>query len=133
MSIKDQIDQLDDQIQELNNKRSILAKQLMQEQQEKLKVLVGVCFCHKGKFYKIVDVPQHEMSYNFNYSFNPYQLPVVVLAGNDLVEDTIFSHAVLYDDPLKRLQAEYGFADQKEEIAKFDLALNDFVNRLRAI
>ena len=132
MSTQQQIDIIDDQILELRNKRYKLSKKLMVEQQEKLRVLVGVCFMHAGKFYKIIDVPQEELSLS-HFAFNPYQLPVLVIDGDTIEEDTLFSHAVSYNDPLKQLQGEYGIADQVEETAKFELALDSLVERLKAI
>lgn len=124
--IKKRIDEIDDQVQELHNERWELEHELMRVQQEKLQVLVGVCITHEKKMYKVIRVPQEDMM-SAHFSFNPYQIPVVVLDGYEIFEDTIFSRAVNFDDPLEQLYKEYRTCSKQD----FEYMLNNIITKIK--
>lgn len=127
MNTEDRIDEIDEQIQDLRNKRFYLSKQLMAEQQEKLKVLVGACVIKKGTVYKVIDVPQEQML-SVGFEFNPYQIPVVVLEDDTIDKTTLFSRAVNFDDPLKQFYEEYQTCTKDH----FNRKLESIVEKLKS-
>lgn len=104
--LKERIYAISDEIQDLRNESYELEHQLMTLQQEKLKVLVGICFVNSGDICRVVDVPQEQM-HTTHFSFNPYQIPVVRLGKNTISRTTVFSRAVDADDPKEQFLKEH--------------------------
>jgi len=104
--INNKIYGIDDEIQNLRNERYELEKQLMVEQQEKLKCLVGLCVVRGSEVFKVIDVPQEDKM-SVGFSFNPYQIPVVRLGKITITKMTLFSRAVDADDPKEQFLKEH--------------------------
>jgi len=115
--LKDRIEAIDIQIQELRNQRYELENELMVSQQEKLKALLGACVkMRAGLICKVIDVPQKEWGHDTHPHFNPYQIPVRVIDADtcEIYEETLFSRSVDFSEPLKHLYDEYPQCDAKE-------------------
>ena len=104
--LKERIYAISDEIQDLRNESYELEHQLMALQQEKLKVLVGICFVNSGDVCRVVDAPQEQM-HTTHFSFNPYQIPVVRLGKDTISRTTVFSRAVDADDPKEQFLKEH--------------------------
>lgn len=104
--LKERIFAISDEIQDLRNESYGLEKELMALQQEKLKVLVGLCFVDGKDVCKVIDVPQ-EKKFTVHFDFNPYQIPVVRLGKDTISRTTVFSVAVDTDDPKEQFLKEH--------------------------
>jgi hypothetical protein len=104
--LKERIYAISDEIQDLRNESYELEHQLMALQQEKLKVLVGICIVDSGGVSRVVDVPQEKM-FTTHFDFNPYQIPVVRLGKDTISKTTVFSRAVDADDPKEQFLKEH--------------------------
>lgn len=115
--LRDRIEALDTQIEELRNQRYELDNELVSTQQEKLKALLGACIKTKaGLICKVIDVPHKEWGHDMHPHFNAYQLPVRVISIDtfEIYEETLFSRAVDFSEPLKHLYEEYTKCEPKE-------------------
>ena len=133
MSTEDRLDEISSQMQELSNEQFKLSKQLMIEQQEKLKPLVGTCFWKESGnqiiYYKVVDVPQEDKC-SIRFSFNPYQIPVIELGIDYTISRvTVFSRAINEDDPVAKFATEYNICTT----AEFNDKLNEIIKNIKEI
>ncbi len=133
MSTEDRLDEISSQMQELSNEQYKLNKQLMIEQQEKLKPLIGTCFWKKSRnqiiYYKVVDVPQED-KYSIRFSFNPYQIPVIELGIDYTISRvTVHSKAVNDNDPVAKFATEYNICTTTE----FNDKLNEIIKNIKEI
>jgi len=95
----------------LEQERKELLKLLIEEQKEKLKPLVGMAFQQEDRTFVISGVPK-ERGTMTGTEFNPYQLPVIVVAEESesiirIEEDTIFSKAIGSEDAKTTIRKEY--------------------------
>lgn len=133
MSTEDRLDEISSQMQELSNEQYKLNRQLMIEQQEKLKPLIGTCFWKESGnqiiYYKVVDVPQEDKC-SIRFSFNPYQIPVIELGIDYTISRvTVFSRAINEDDPIAKFATEYNICTT----AEFNDKLNEIIKNIKEI
>lgn len=107
--LKQKIDEIDDKIQELHNRRYNLTDKLQVALQEKLKCTVDICLKKGEKYYKITGVPEPYFTTDCKRHFNEYRLPVLIIdtETKEIYQDTLFTHAAYADDPVVQLYNEY--------------------------
>lgn len=133
MSAKEKYLELDAKVKELENQKFALSKEVIKEDQEKLRPLVGLCFTkyigEYKKYYKVIDVP-HE-HYLGNTKYDPFMIPVIELSNQSLTikHTEIHSRAVEADDPVKFFKKEYKLCTEKQ----FNTQLDKITKRIKDI
>ena len=137
--LKTQLREIDDQIQELRNKRYELEKQDIMNFKEQAKANVGRCFRNENHYIKIIGIPQ-EVYTKTGIEFDRYNYPAFHLGykPNDVVrltmyklkqiipfyEDTI--HSSIWEKRKYVLEHQYEEITPEEFNAEFEKRLQKF-------
>lgn len=103
----EKLKQLKQQRSEINRKISEIEKEIIDEKEKNLRVLVGMCFRdNPGERIFRITAPYSLMQIGINY----YQIPAIVVQEHSgeapVFEDTIFSHACDSENVLQAFVAE---------------------------
>ena len=142
--LKTQLREIDEQIQELRNKRYRLEKQDIMDFKEQAQANVGRCFLINGHTYvKVVGVPQ-EINTMTGFSFDRYHYPALYLRykTNDIQrlrmnkvkpifpfhEDTLSSNA--WESGVDILGTRYEEITPEEFNTEFEKKMQEFRERI---
>ena len=129
MTPTDQLKQIDETLNELYAKRSVInqkIKNLHADKQaaaiDKLKPLVGMCFkISDHKWCKIMGTPKSKIALDdYHYHFDDNQLPAIFICEDPqnsegiVYFDTLFSKAVEFDDPIGHIRKEHQEISENE-------------------
>lgn len=139
--IKDKIHELEQPDFERNNELHDLRIELRELQKKKLQPLVGRCFRDKhDRIFIITGTPQEKFLVTGTCEFNPYQIPVRMIAPNEteywrnllrtngceeIYDATVHSRAVLSDNPLQQMRQEY----EEISVGKFRIIAHEIVDK----
>lgn len=124
------INEIDDIIQDLDNRRFELTQEQAKQDKEKLKVLIGLCFIDEnGNYCKITDVPTEQIT-SRNYIYDRSKFPIICIdvytyeIHHKYIYGSSLANAI---DPVKYFNSSYKTCT----IEEFNSAVDQITNQIK--